>query len=55
MLSPIIETKRLLLRRFKESDTDMEYEIITDKRLATYIGFPNLTKEEELECIREWI
>lgn len=52
MLSPIIETERLILRRFKESDIDMQYEIITDKRLATYIKFPQLTKEEELEYIR---
>ena len=55
MLSPVIETERLILRRFKESDIDMQYEILTDKRLATYIKFPELSKEEELECIREWI
>ena len=55
MLSPKIETERLILRRYKESDIDAIYEIITDGRLATYIKFPNLTKEEELECIREWI
>ncbi len=55
MLSPVIETERLILRRFKESDIDMQYEILTDKRLATYIKFPELSKEEELKCIREWI
>lgn len=55
MLSPKIETERLILRRYKESDIDFIYEIITDKRLATYISFPKLTKEEELECIRSWI
>ena len=55
MLSPIIETERLMLRRYKESDIDALYEIITDKRLSTYIKFPNLTKEEELECIKKWI
>ena len=54
MLSPEIETERWILRRFKESDIDMQYEILTDKRLATYIKFPKYTKEE-LECIKEWI
>ena len=34
---------------------DAIYEIITDERLAKYIKFPNLTKEEELECIKQWI
>lgn len=55
MLSPKIETERLILRRYKESDIDMQYEVLTDDRLAKYIKFPNLTKEEELECIKDWI
>lgn len=55
MLSPNIETERLILRRYRESDIDAIYEIITDERLSTYIKFPNLTKEEELECIKIWI
>lgn len=55
MLSPRIETERLILRRYKESDIDAIYEIITDERLSTYIKYPNLTKEEELECVRKWI
>ena len=55
MLSPKLETERLILRRYLESDIDMEYEIITDKRLSKYIHFPNLTKAEELECIKDWI
>lgn len=55
MLSPKIETKRLILRRYKETDIDMQYEVLTDDRLARYIKFPNLTKEEELECIKKWI
>ena len=55
MLSPKIETERLILRRYKESDIDAVYEIITDKRLSKYIKYPNLTKDEELECIRKWI
>ncbi len=55
MLSPTIETGRLILRRYKESDIDAIYEIITDKRLTKYIKFPDLTMEEELECIKEWI
>ena len=33
MLSPTIETERLILRRYKESDIDAIYEIITDERL----------------------
>ena len=55
MLSPRIETNRLILRRYKESDIDAVYEIITDERLAKYIKYPALTKDEELECIRKWI
>lgn len=55
MLSPKLETQRLILRRYKESDIDMQYEILQDKRLAKYIRFPNLTKEEEFECIKTWI
>lgn len=55
MLSPRLETERLVLRRYKESDIDMQYEILTDNRLSKYIKFPNLTKEEELECIKDWI
>lgn len=55
MLSPKIETKRLILRRYKETDIDMQYGILQDDRLSTYIKFPNLTKEEELECIKKWI
>ena len=55
MLSPKIETERLILRRSKETDIDDIYDIITDSRLSKYIKFPNLTKEEELECIKNWI
>lgn len=55
MLSPNIETERLILRRYEESDIDAMYEIITDTRLSKYIKFPSLTKEEELECIKKWI
>ena len=55
MLSPKIETDRLILRRYKESDIDAIYEMITDERLSKYIKFPKLSKEEELECIRKWI
>ena len=36
MLSPRIETERLILRRYKESDIDAIYEIITDERLSKY-------------------
>ncbi len=55
MLSPKLETERLILRRYKESDIDAIYEIITDERLSTYIKFPKLSKSEELECIKTWI
>lgn len=55
MLTPTLETERLKLRRYKESDIDMQYEILTDPRLSIYIKFPKLTKEEELECIKKWI
>ena len=54
-LSPQIETERLILRRYKESDIDAIYEIITDERLSKYIKFPRLTRQEELECIKKWI
>ena len=55
MLSPTLETERLIIRRYKESDLDTLYEIITDKRLATFISFPELTKEEELFYIKKCI
>ena len=55
MLSPKLETERLILRRYEEKDIDMQYEVLTDNRLAEYIKFSNLTKEEELECIKDWI
>ena len=55
MLSPKLETERLILRRYKESDIDAIYEIITDERLSKYIKFPKFTKDEELECIKQWI
>ena len=55
MLSPTLETERLILRRYKESDIDMQYKILTDKRLHKFITLPSYTKEEELECIKKWI
>ena len=55
MLSPRLETERLIIRRYKESDIDAFYEIITDKRLTTFIRFPELTKEEELFYIKKCI
>jgi hypothetical protein len=48
MLSPTLETERLVLRRFKESDIDMQYEIIKDKRLSTYICFPDFKKDRHI-------
>lgn len=55
MLSPTIETERLILRRYEELDLDSFYDIICDERLQNYIQFPNLTKEQELEYIKNCI
>ena len=55
MLSPKMETERLILRRYEEKDLEAFYEIIHDKRLQKYIFFPDLTKDEELEYIRNCI
>ncbi len=55
MLSPKLETDRLLLRRYKETDINSIYDIITDKRLSKFIKYPKLTKEEELEYIKKCI
>ena len=52
MLSPKLETERLILRRYNESDLNAFYEIIHDKRLQNYIPFPDLTFDQELEYIR---
>ena len=53
MLSPKLETERLILRRFNESDLDAFYEMIHDLRLQNYISFPDLTKEQELDYIKD--
>lgn len=53
MLSPRIETDRLVLRRYIENDIDGIYDLITDKRLHTYISFPDLTRYQELDYIKE--
>ena len=55
MLSPKLETERLILRRYQESDINAFYEIIHDKRLQTYIKFPDLSLEEEMNYIKECI
>ena len=52
MLSPTLETEKLILRRYNESDIDAFYEIIHDDRLHKYIPFPDLSYEQELEYIR---
>ncbi len=39
VLSPKLETERLILRRYKESDIDALYEIITDERLSKYFKY----------------
>lgn len=55
MLTPHIQTERLIMRRYKETDIDMQYNILQDIRLQNYIRFPDLTKSEELEVIKKWI
>ncbi len=45
MLSPKIETDRLILRRYEENDIEMQYTILTDERLAKYIKFQGFQKE----------
>ena len=47
MFSRKIETKRLILRRYKESDIDAIYDIITDKRISAYIKYPDKNKKKE--------
>ena len=41
MLSPKLETERLILRRYNESDIDAFYEILHDDRLHKYIKKSN--------------
>lgn len=52
MLSPRLETERLILRRYDVIDIDAFFEILHDDRLHKYIPFPNLTYEEELDYIK---
>ena len=44
MLSPKLETDRLILRRYAESDLDAFYEILLDDRVHKYIPLPNFCK-----------
>lgn len=55
MLSPNLETERLILRRYIPEDIESFYKLIHDDRLQKFIKFPNLTKEEELEYINDCI
>ena len=55
MLCPKMETERLILRRYEEKDIDACYEILYDERLHTYISFPSITKEQELDYIKKCI
>ena len=55
MLSPRLETARLILRRWKKDDIDDLYKMISDKRLFTYLKEPNKTKEEEQEILDNWL
>lgn len=55
MLCPTIQTDRLIIRRYKESDIDMQYHFLQDVRLHKFISPPKLSKEEELEVIKKWI
>ena len=55
MLCPTIQTERLIIRRYKETDIGMQYEFLKDDRLHKYISPPKLTKDEEFEVIKKWI
>ena len=55
MYSPELETERLILRRYKESDIDVFHEITTDPRLSDYIYYPSITSEEEIKQIKKFI
>ncbi len=55
MLSPRLETERLILRRWKKDDIDDLYKMISDKRLFTYLKKPNITKEEEEKKLDSWL
>lgn len=55
MLSPQLETERLILRRYKESDIDAMYDLITDENMSKYLTFPKNSKEEELEYVKKCI
>lgn len=55
MLCPIIQTDRLIIRRYKETDIDMQYRFLQDERLHKFISPPRISREEELEVIKKWI
>ena len=55
MYSPELETERLILRRYKESDIDVYHELTTDPRLSDYIYYPRVTSEKEKEIIKGYI
>ncbi len=55
MLCPIIQTDRLIIRRYKETDIDMQYRFLQDERLHKFISPPKISREEELEVIKKWI
>ena len=43
MLSPNLETERLILRRYIPEDIESFYKLIHDDRLQKFIKFPDLT------------
>lgn len=55
MHCPTIQTDRLIIRRYKEFDIDMQYQFLPDERLHQFISPPKLSREEELEVIKKWI
>lgn len=55
MLSPRLETDRLILRRYSEEDLDVFYDILHDERLHKYLHFPDLTKKQELDYIKDCV
>ena len=56
LISYAVTTSLTVANSKKQENLEyVSYEVLTDNRLAEYIKFPNLTKEEELECIKDWI
>lgn len=44
MLCPTIQTDRLIIRRYKESDIDMQYQFLQDERLHQFYFTPGINQ-----------